>query len=308
VTARRWFLDRGKFSVEQKERPRYPSEVTIAEALTLYAVKHASGLEGAPRVGFAITRLLEWWGDRRVDAIRPESYVRYVQARVDHGLKVGTAARELIVLRAAVRHAEKNGYLTAAPFVKLPPKQPGRERWLTRGEAARLLWECRREPKARLHLPLFVMIALHTGARRGAILGLRWTQVDLVRGRVDFNEPSRPITNKRRPVIPIPRQLLWFLRAAQQRINCPHVISYNGERVGSIKRSLASACQRAGLPGVTSHVFRHTCGTWLAQAGVDLYQIAGWLGHTNERTTELYAHHHPDHFEAAKRAMERRQR
>jgi hypothetical protein len=28
-----------------------------------------------------------------------------------------------------------------------------------------------------------------------------------------------------------------------------------------------------------------TCGTWLAQAGVDLHQIAGWLRHSNERTT-----------------------
>jgi integrase len=53
---------------------------------------------------------------------------------------------------------------------------------------------------------------------------------------------------------------------------------------------------------------RHTAGTWLAQAGVDLHQIAGWLGHSNERTTELYAHHHPDYFSDAKRAMERGRR
>lgn len=301
-----WLLDRGKFTADQPEGPRYPSEVTIAQALSIYASRHASRLEGAARVGYAMKPLLDWWADRKVDAVRPETCEAYVSHRVELGWKVGTAARELIVLRAAVNYSVKNGYLTAAPFVKLPPKQPGRERWLTRSEAARLLWESRREPKSRLHLPLFIMVALRTGARRGAILGLRWSQVDLVRGRIDFNEPGRPVTNKRRPIIPVPRKLLWFLRSAQRRANCPYVISYEGERVGSVKHSLASACRRAGLQGVTSHVFRHTCGTWLAQAGVDLHQVAGWLGHTNERTTELYAHHHPDHFKAAKRAMERR--
>jgi integrase len=39
----------------------------------------------------------------------------------------------------------------------------------------------RREPKARLHLPLYILIALYTGARRGAVLGLRWSQIDLVK-------------------------------------------------------------------------------------------------------------------------------
>lgn len=276
--------------------------------LAIYGAKRAPELTDPQRIGYAIKRLLEWWGDRRVDAIRPETCRQYRRARLRAGVKELTAGRELIVLRAAVNYAVKNGYLISAPFVELPPRQPGRDRWLTRNEAARLLWESRREPKARLHLPLFVLIALYTGARRGAILGLRWSQVDLVNGRIDFNEPGRPRTNKRRPIIPIPRGLRFFLarRQAAAKANCPWVINYEGERVGNIKRSLREACLRAELPGVTAHTFRHTAGTWLAQAGVSLYEIAGWLGHSNERTTELYAHHSPDYFDAAKRAMERK--
>src|SRR5262249_36618713 len=185
------------------------------------------------------------------------------------------------------------------------PREPGRDRWLTRSEAAKLLWESRREVKSRLHLPLFILIALYTGARRGAILGLQWSQVDLVRGRIDFNEPGRARPNKRRPIIPIPRGLLWFLRAAQRRASSPFGIAYDGQAVKRIRRSFRGACRRAGLTDVTPHVLRHTAGTWLAQAGVDLHQIGGWLGHSNEGTTELYAHHHPDYFDAAKRAMER---
>jgi integrase len=56
---------------------------------------------------------------------------------------------------------------------------------------------------------------------------------------------------------------------------------------------------------VTPHTLRHTCGTWLAQKGVPLFQIGGWLDHSDGRATELYAHHHPDFQEEALAAMNR---
>jgi integrase len=221
-------------------------------------------------------------------------------------ISITTAGKELGILRAALHYAEKNGYLIQTPFVEMPPVQPGRDRWITRPEAARLLWESRREPKVRLHLPLFIMIGLYTGARSGAILGLRWSQIDLLRGRVDFNEPGRPRTNKRRAIIPVPRPLLAALKRAHRRASSPYVLNYDGKRIANIRKSFTASATRAHLVDVTPHVLRHTAGTWLAQRGVPLWQIAGWLGHSQQRTTELYAHHSPDHFGEAKRAMERR--
>jgi integrase len=46
----------------------------------------------------------------------------------------------------------------------------------------------------------------------------------------------------------------------------------------------------------------------MAQGGVPLWQVAGYLGHSVARTTELYAHHHPDHLGDAKRALEGRRK
>jgi integrase len=63
---------------------------------------------------------------------------------------------------------------------------------------------------------------------------------------------------------------------------------------------------RAGIPDCTSHTLRHTAGTWMAQRGVSMHQIAGYLGHRVSRTTELYAHHYPDHMKEALAALERR--
>jgi integrase len=43
----------------------------------------------------------------------------------------------------------------------------------------------------------------------------------------------------------------------------------------------------------------------MAQRGVPLREIAGYLGHSEQRTTELYAHHHPAFMERARAAFER---
>ncbi|WP_184123295.1 tyrosine-type recombinase/integrase [Roseospira marina] len=76
--------------------------------------------------------------------------------------------------------------------------------------------------------------------------------------------------------------------------------------MASVKKAFASACRRAGLSDVTPHVLRHTCGTWLAQGGVPLWEVAGYLGHTMARTTELYAHHSPDHMNRAAAVLDGR--
>ena len=52
---------------------------------------------------------------------------------------------------------------------------------------------------ARLHLPLFILIGLYTGARKEAILSLRWSQVDLTSNRIDFKGDSG---NQRNNVVP----------------------------------------------------------------------------------------------------------
>lgn len=286
--------------------PRRAAQASIADVLALYAQEHAAPqLAAADRVGYAIKALVAWWGDRACDAIKPETCRAYVRARAAAGVGDGTAARELTVLRAALGYAHKNGKLVDRPFVELPPKQPGRDRWLTRSEAARLLWESRRDPHARGHLPLFILLALTTGARPSALFDLQWPQIDFSRDRIDFNPPGRKRTTKQRPIISIPRRLRWFLLRAHARASSPYVLSYRGRKLGSVKRAFREARTRAGLgPDVIPYTLRHSCGTWMAQAGVPLWQIGGWLGHSQERTTELYAHHHPSHMAAARKVMD----
>ena len=76
-----------------------------------------------------------------------------------HGA-ASTAGRELTVLRTALGYAHRNGKLIDRPFVELPPRPPGRDRWLTRSEAAALLWESRRDPHCHVDVIIEAIDAL----------------------------------------------------------------------------------------------------------------------------------------------------
>lgn len=301
-----WLEAGGGIDSIRWDGPRRASQASIADVLAVYAQEHVTSHTADPkRAGFAIDALLSWWGERTCDFIKPETCRAYVKARVNGGVAESTAARELVVLRAALGYAHKNGKLIERPFVEVPPKGPSRDRWLTRQEAARLLWESRRERQARHHLPLFIMLALRTGARPGALFDLQWPQIDFANNRIDFNPPSRKRTNKQRPIISIPRRLRWFLLRAHARAASPYVLAYAGRKIATVRYSFEAARKRAGLSDdVIPYTLRHTAGTWMAQRGVPLWQIGGWLGHSQEKTTELYAHHSPDHFEQARKVMD----
>jgi integrase len=316
-----WLAERRRARIS--DRPGDPAEIRVVDVLADYAAEHGNEVASPQTIAYMVEplqaffahdtmatlttgRVKAYWTWRREHSVTtlPDNST----AVVKRGGKDGTIIRELAgTLRPAIKHAIAQKRLALGEYyIPVPQKPAGRDYWITRQEAARLLREARRDPQARLHLPLYVLIGLYTGQRRGAILDLTWSQVDLVSGIINFNPPGRQRTNKRRPIIPVPRSLLAALRRAHKRSSSPYVIAYKGEQIGSVKTAFNRAAERAGIPDCTSHTMRHTAGTWMAQRGVPLFQIGGYLGHSVARTTELYAHHHPDHLKAAKAAMERK--
>jgi integrase len=210
-----------------------------------------------------------------------------------------TVRRELAVLRAAINYAHRCGRITRPVAVELPDRPESRVRWLTREQAARLILASRTK-QARLYMPLFVLMGLYTGRRKEAILSLRWPQVDLEAGRIDFEIAGRRRTKKKRGLIPIPARLLPHLRRARKRgSDLGYVIHINGERVGDIKKGFGAACARAGLEGVTPHVLRHTAATWLMQRGTDMWEASGFLSMSMRTLEQTYGHHHPDFMRKA---------
>jgi integrase len=178
------------------------------------------------------------------------------------------------------------------PIIWLPDKGEPRDRWLTKEEARRL----RKAAKSVPHLYRFVIIALKTGSRLDAILGLEWSWIDLERGLMRRRAEGTAETKKRTPPVRLGQTILTFLRhwKAEDGAKAKYVVHYNGKRIHRIKQTWDKACERAGLDGVTPHTMRHTRATWLMQKGIDPWQAAGHLGMSVEVLHKHYAKHHPD--------------
>jgi integrase len=71
------------------------------------------------------------------------------------------------------------------------------------------------------------------------------------------------------------------------------IVHWEGQPIQKLRRSWDTACRLAGLEGVTPHCLRHTRITWMMQAGVDMWQAAGFVGMSVITLNRTYAHHHP---------------
>src|SRR5262249_22041886 len=154
-------------------------------------------------------------------------------------LTTGGLREELGALRTALLCCEREHVIDHAPWVELPPRGQPRERWLLESEIAKILAHCERRP----HLRLFTILALCTGARMGAILGLDWERVDLERRVIDYHDPKRPKTKKGRAVVPINDALHAALVAARPNPATGPVIRWGGQRIKDIRKSLVKAAK-----------------------------------------------------------------
>lgn len=268
-------------------------------------MEHAPTTASPKLIAEHIEGLTDFWGPKMVSEIKGATCRKFAATR-----KESMARRQLETLRAAVNYFHKEYGLDPVPAFTLPKKHRPRTRWLTRDEAAKLLWHARKTP----HLARFILIGLYTGTRSGAILGLSWLPsvsngyVDLEAGILHRSGSSQRQTNKRQPPVAIPARLLAHLRRWERMDgNLRTVVNWNGSSVQSIKKAFRSARINAKLDqDVIPHSLRHTCATWLMQSGVEIWQAAGFLGMTAEMVERNYGHHHPAFQKQAADAVTKR--
>ena len=245
--------------------------------------------------------------------------------RVRKPVSAASVRRELETLRAALSHAWRCRKLTAQIPISLPPKSPPRERWLTRSEAARLLaaaigiipapctdiatrrerWTIWRRDRTAInrHLSKFLIIGWTTGTRSDAILSMAWTphpdggHFDIDRRLMFRAAPGEIQTRKRKPPAPIPDRLLRHLRRWKRQSVGLFVITAPGttKSIARVSKSFNAAVVRAGLDHkVTPHVLRHTCVSWLMQAGRPAYEVGSFVGMSPTMVQDVYGHHSPN--------------
>jgi integrase len=211
-----------------------------------------------------------------------------------------TARHELKTLRAAIRY----GPLTAVPDVTLPDRAPARaDYWWTRAEAAARIRTARSRPETH-HLVRIILIGLYTGTRPGAIMRLRWLPspeggwIDVDNGLLHRRGQGTAETKKRQPPAPLHHKLAPHARRwrnADLAKGIASVIHYQGAPISTkVRRSWETVRKLANHARKDSpHILRHTAATWFMQTGIDLAQIAGYLGMSTETLESVYGHRHP---------------
>lgn len=209
---------------------------------------------------------------------------------------------------------ERNGLLAhlskPRPRSQLRVRQPRRlPRGLDRAETQALLASFRTDrDRAIAGLMLF------SGLRSAEVLGLRVSDVDIARGWIRVigkgdKERSVPLD------IDVAGLVQTYLLVERPDTESPTLfVVAKGENRGGpltpagLRTVFRYHRARGGVPAGHPHALRHTFGTALAEAGVDLAVLQALMGHDHVDSSAAYIHLAPAHVRASYDAARARQR
>lgn len=223
----------------------------------------------------------------------------YERRRSASGKKPGTIWTELVALRTVLNWAAGAKLIETAPTVTIPKKPEPRDVFVSREELGKLL-----DAADLPHVKLYIVLAITTAGRMGAILDLTWDRVDFERGMIDLYNPKHERNAKGRALVPMNDSARAALAAAKPGALTPYVIEWGGQKVAKVRKAIETASRKAGVT-CTPHTLRHTSARWMAEAGVPMEEIASYLGHSNPATTyRIYARYSPSYLRRAAGALE----
>ncbi|ABK18178.1 tyrosine-type recombinase/integrase [Syntrophobacter fumaroxidans] len=202
--------------------------------------------------------------------------------------KPATVRNALELLRRIVNFGVRKQLCPCLSFqIPMPRVRNEKTEDLTPDELARLLKALSEEPNTQVaHI---VKLALFTGMRRGEILKLRWTDIDLDRGFISIRDPKGGV-DQRIPLSESARRILANHPKTDSLFVFP---GRNGAQRTDINKSLNRIKEAAELPKDFRmlHGLRHAFASSLASSGeVDMYTLQKLLTHKSPTMTARYAH------------------
>ncbi len=152
-----------------------------------------------------------------------------------------------------------------------------------------------------------VVLCLYTGLRIGELLALKWSDIDfssrlltVEKTCYDGRENGKrvriidtPKTTHSHRVIPLPKQILPYLKMMKKRADGEFIITDKGKPVfvRSYQRTFELLLKKLGIEHKGFHSLRHTFATRAIECGMDVKTLSELLGHKNATITlNRYAH------------------
>jgi len=211
---------------------------------------------------------------------------------------------ELVGRNVAVASRERRGRNKGRQIEKRPTRH------YERADAERLIREA-----AKTRYASMIVFCFETGLRRGELAGLRWTDVDLkarvatIRNSVAYVPGRKWCKDTKTHLVArvaLSDHAIEALRAqhvqqAKDKLAAGPFYDEQGfifappeggmPSPAAISSAVSKIAKRAGLSIRTVHGMRHSTGSWLLNAGVDVRTVAAILRHSTPTTTlNVYAH------------------
>jgi integrase len=259
-------------------------------------------------------------GSAKVQKLRAvnfaELYGKLQQSKADGGagLAPRTVGHVHRLMHRVLGHAVKWGVIANNPVASAePPRVQRAEIEILAPDQVKIVLKALRDG------PLYpvAVVGLATGMRRGEIVALRWSDLDLDQGKIRVERSleqtnaglafKAPKTKAGRRSISIPTSIVTELRTHWRRQQEQRLSLGLGKAASddlafarhdgtpwppdSLTADWARAIRILKLPKVTLHALRHTHVSQLIASGLDVVTVSRRIGHSNPTVTlGVYAH------------------
>ncbi|NPT54346.1 tyrosine-type recombinase/integrase [Paraburkholderia elongata] len=273
-------MDRGSF-VSRSEAEANTLEDIIERYITDVCPTRRSGADEISRLRATCRTKL---AKLSMAALTPKAVAAYRDERLKK-VKPATVIRELAYLSAIINHARRELDINIAnpvALIRKPPSPQGRDRVLSADEEARLLAALVPTGRRNTWLLPATILSLETGMRRGELVELRWTNVNL-----EGQTAHLPMTkNGTARTVPLSKKAVATLVALPRSID-GRVIPVKGN---TLHAAFRKACKRARIADFHWHDLRHTAITRLAQKLPNVIELAAVSGHRSLAMLKRYYH------------------
>lgn len=266
------------------------SERKLRDLITRYQEEILPKKSAKPHLKRAQHKQLEWWKEQLgAYALSDVKASRIAEARGKLTCGNSTMNRYVSVLSHVFTIAICQWeWMDDNPVRKLIPlhEPRGRVRYLSPHERS-LLLNCARVSRNRSLYPL-IMLALCTGARKGELLNLKWSDIDFKRCRVVFQYTK----NGERRGAPLSADVVKMLveYGANNTKQSVYVFASNQDTPLCVDKAFKKLIKGAGITNFRFHDLRHTAASYLAMSGASVTDIAEVLGHKTLAMVKRYTH------------------
>lgn len=303
------------------------TKITLAEFIPVYLEQKKPSLSPSTYAYYerAIeSKILPALGHHKLKDIKPVHVQAFIQqlCRVENQndtekqLSPATIRRNLTILQSIMKLAVKRRILSENParaeLLDIPKVTPPKIDIFTKQEAAEMLAALETEP---LQFQVLIQLAIMTGARRGELVALKFSDFDKASNQVTIQRAAIKLSGEQAQIKPpkdyeirtvsITPEMIQLVQQLQQEKQRERRMlgsqwqgdewlftQWNGEMMNpqTPTKQFSKFLARHGFRHRKFHSLRHTSATLLLYGGVSLKQVQGRLGHGDIETTNKYLH------------------